>query len=83
MSIGQAGAICDICGSYIFGLFEFDMIYKFSLTGNPKADNLDCCYKCKKKFESGEFTNDFKSLPDGTVRKKIESMIKDGDLEVK
>jgi len=68
MGLTQSGPICDVCGKYILGLTEEDVVHSFRLVGQISPEPLLSCYKCRPKVE-GDFN--VPDLPDGPLKSRL------------
>jgi len=69
MTLSSSGFICDVCGQYILGLTEDDLVHPFKLSVfKNRLDGCNVCIKIVKELDG----KDWKSLPDGPLRKAYE-----------
>ncbi len=69
MTLTSSGHKCDVCGKYILGLTEDDLVFPFKLTIIDQ--DLEACKTCIeiiKKLDGGNW----KELPEGPLRKVYE-----------
>jgi len=79
MTLTSSGYNCDVCGVYILGLFEKDLVYPVKIKGIAKM--IDCCYKCIELIKNSD--GDWKKLPEGRLRRAFEDAnnLKENSLE--
>jgi len=63
----SSGFSCDVCGKYILGLTEQDMVYEVKITGIDQI--LHYCYKCDNILHESVEKHDYKLLPEGRLKK--------------
>jgi hypothetical protein len=68
MTLTSSGHNCDVCGKYILGLFEKDLVYPVKIRGINRM--LDCCHDCIEIIKN--CSGDWKKLPEGRLRKAFE-----------
>lgn len=79
MTVTSSGIKCDVCGDYIIGLFDDDMVYPFKLS--TFKNTLHGCKSCIDIIHKldGKGEEAWKELPEGPLKKAYADIAKKMD----